>query len=210
MALPASPTQLFDLNRLYTVQEFMALSLDSGKRYELVRGELKTMSQPGGEHMSVTNRLIREFWKWVFSFEAGQAPGEPSSPGSFELKIDPDKDTVRAPDLTFIRAENIAKLPTQGGAVGFAPDLAVEIYSPNDRPGERRDKLEQYQQAGWELVWVIYPILSSPNYKAGTVDIYRLQTETGLNPAETLNQGAILSGEGLTEGFKMAVSDLFS
>ena len=39
----------------------------------------------------------------------------------------------------------------------FAPDLAVEVLSPGDRPGETLAKIGDWLDAGARLVWVIDP-----------------------------------------------------
>ena len=189
--------------QLYTAQEFMTLPLDKSKRYELVRGVIKEMSHPGEEHTLIGGNLFTALAIFVQSRRSGRV----LPPGGFELKIPgATRDTVRSPDLTFL-AE--AKVSWQPGAIKALPDLAVEIYSPNDRPGDLSEKLQDYQQAGWNLVWVIYPPSATPRKKAGTVDIYRLQEETRLQPATSLDQTATLVGEGILEGFTLPVKALF-
>lgn len=51
----------------------------------------------------------------------------------FIIRRDPD--TVRAPDIAFIRADRLPEKIPQGYFDG-APDLAVEVLSPNDRASE--------------------------------------------------------------------------
>ena len=43
------------------------------------------------------------------------------------------------------------------GYFDLEPDLAIEILSPNDRPGETHRKIGDYFGAGTRLVWVIDP-----------------------------------------------------
>ncbi len=64
---------------------------------------------------------------------------------------------VRRPDVSFIRAGRLpgGRLPTGWGK--FAPDLAVEVISPNDAYEEVAEKLDDYQKAGVPLIWVISP-----------------------------------------------------
>ncbi len=189
--------------RLYTAEEFMALALDPDKRYELVRGEVKIISHPGREHTRVSGRLLLALGIYAQPRNLGEA----LPPGGFKLTIPgATQDTVRSPDLTFLAT---GKLDGPPGAFVEIPDLAVEVYSVNDEPGELKAKLADYQQAGWQSIWVIYPPLSAPRYKAATVDIYHLQEESGLNPAQSLTQSDTLLGEGLLDGFKIGVAELF-
>jgi Uma2 family endonuclease len=195
-----------DRNRLYTAEEFMTLTLDPDKRYQLVRGVIEEMSHPGGAHMHITSKLSRALWRWIFNKASTEdEPGEVLTPGGFKLDIDPDKDTIRSPDLTYIRANNISRL--NKGAVDFPPDLAVEIYSPNDRPGALAEKLEDYRAAGWNLVWVIYPD-SAPQYKHQTVEVYHLQQSS--QPLQILTLHDQLNGETVLPGFTLPVKELFS
>jgi Uma2 family endonuclease len=39
----------------------------------------------------------------------------------------------------------------------IAPDIAVEVYSPDDRPGRMKRKVETYLEFGSSLVVVPYP-----------------------------------------------------
>jgi Uma2 family endonuclease len=43
------------------------------------------------------------------------------------------------------------------GFAELAPDLVVEVLSPDDRPGEVRDKVADWLRAGTRLVWVVDP-----------------------------------------------------
>jgi len=63
---------------------------------------------------------------------------------------------VRAPDLAFVRRERLPEaIPT--GFPEFAPDLVVEVLSPDDRPGEVLAKVGDWLDSGVRLVWVIDP-----------------------------------------------------
>jgi Uma2 family endonuclease len=72
----------------------------------------------------------------------------------FQLATDPD--TVRAPDVAFVARD---RLPLSGttGYPALAPDLAVEVLSPGDRPGEVLTKVADWLSAGTRLVWVVDP-----------------------------------------------------
>ena len=65
-------------------------------------------------------------------------------------------DTVRGPDLSFIARERLVGFDDSRFFEG-APDLAVEILSPSNRPGEVRAKAPEYLAAGARLVWVVDP-----------------------------------------------------
>ena len=70
----------------YTAEEFMALPLDPGKRYELVRGEIKEMSWLGAEHTLIADNLYGALRDYARAVKNGRA----LLPGGFELNL-PDK-----------------------------------------------------------------------------------------------------------------------
>lgn len=72
----------------------------------------------------------------------------------FTLARNPD--TVRGPDIAFIRTERLPQ-PIPSTFLDFAPDLVVEILSPDDRPGAILAKVGDWLDAGARLVWVVDP-----------------------------------------------------
>jgi Uma2 family endonuclease len=122
-----------------------------GKHVELVRGTLVVKEPPGYLHSTVTARLAKALMDYVDPHDLGDVGvGDPG----FLLATDPD--TVRGPDIAFVRRERVPTPPPSGYAP-FAPDLAVEVLSPHDRPGEILAKVGDWLDAGVRLVWVIDP-----------------------------------------------------
>ena len=113
------------------------------------------------------------------------------------FRIAHDPDTVRAPDVAFVRAERIPP----GGVKGFfqgPPDIAVEVVSPNDRASEVMAKAQDWLQAGCPLVWVVDP-------ETRTISVYRSRSEISvLNETDTLTGGDVLPG------FSVAVAEIFT
>ena len=96
-------------------------------------------------------------------------------------------DTVRAPDAAFIRADRVSDGLPQG-FFPAAPDLAVEVLSPDDRASEVLAKVEDWLGAGCRAVWVVDP-------KTRTVAVYRATGEAViLKTTDTLTGGDILPG----------------
>ena len=67
------------------------------------------------------------------------------------------RDTVRRPDVSFIRHGRLAGEQLPDGHLTIAPDLAVETIAPNDRVYEAQSKFAEYLEAGVRLVWGINP-----------------------------------------------------
>lgn len=74
------------------------------------------------------------------------------------FRIGKNADTVRAPDVAFVRAERA--IDTDDFIQG-PPDVAVEVVSPNDRYSDVEDKILEWLRAGTRVVIVADPITRS-------------------------------------------------
>src|SRR5260370_12940520 len=104
---------------------------DSPLPHELWRGVLRPLMPAGGPHGSVIMRLSAALSPHVYAADLGELFSEAT-----EFVLERDPDSVLCPDTAFVAK---ARLPVGGIGPGFlelAPDLAVEVLSPTDRPGE--------------------------------------------------------------------------
>ncbi|HWQ34136.1 MAG TPA: Uma2 family endonuclease [Blastocatellia bacterium] len=176
---------------LITADELLQMP-DDGFRYELVKGELHRMPPTGGEHGKISLRLgsmiawhVRQHKLGVtFAAETG-----------FLIATDPD--TVRAPDASFIRQDRIPESGIPKGYIPGAPDLAVEVISPNDIYSEVEAKVLEWLDAGTRMVIVVNP-------RKHTVTVYRSQTDITI-----LRENDTLSGGDVLPGFSCKVAELF-
>jgi Uma2 family endonuclease len=126
-------------------------------------------------------------------------------PGNLGLVTAPDGTVrlwagrVRIPDVAFFSWDRMPgrqrprePIPT------LAPDLAVEVLSRSNTPGEMRRKREDYFTAGVRLVWEVDP-------DGRTVHVYTAPEPAAvvLTEADTLDGGTVLSG------FRLPLSALF-
>ncbi len=108
--------------------------------------------------------------------------------------------TLLDPDVGFVTMTRAPKgLPK--GHIPFAPDLAVEIVAPDEKPRQVLDRIERYLENGTRLVWVIYP-------DERIVDVWRRGEKGGLNKQKVSIDG-MLDGEDVLPGFKLAVRGIF-
>jgi Uma2 family endonuclease len=175
-----------------TTADELFLMPDDGFRYELVKGELRRMPPAGGEHGAVAINsavMIAQFVKArglgvVFAADTG-------------FKIASEPDTVRVPDLAFVRRERIADGGIPREFWPGAPDLAVEVISPGDTYTEVEEKVHDWLNAGALMVLVL-------NQRTHTVTIYTSHTDVvRLTTADTLDGGEVLPG------FTCRVAELF-
>jgi len=158
---------------------------------ELVDGVIVPMSRTSAERGYIEGELaglLRDFvcqhrLGWIVVGETG-----------VYTKRDPD--TVRGMDIAFISRQRSASRP-RGGFLEVAPDLIVEVVSPNDRWRNIQDKIREYFNIGVWQVWLVDPELE-------TVWRYRSPGDV-----ELLERGKILRGEGMLEGFVVSLAELF-
>jgi Uma2 family endonuclease len=165
---------------------------DDGFRYELVKGELRKMSPSGSEHGAIIINISVLLGQHVKSNKLGVCFAAETG-----FKIASDPDTVRAPDVAFVRRERI---PESGIPKKFwpgAPDLAVEVVSPADTFNEVEEKVEQWLGAGTRAVWIVNP-------RRRSVSVYRSMTDVArLSDTDELEGGEVV------RGFRCKVSEIF-
>lgn len=137
-----------------TAEELLRLDMPD-TRTELVRGVLRVREPAGHVHGRVTMRVAVAVATHVQRHSLGETFAAETG---FVLQRDPD--TVRAPDVAFVASHRLAALGEWGFA-RIAPDLAVEVLSPDDRPGEVLQKVGDWLRAGTRLVWIVDPIRRS-------------------------------------------------
>ena len=148
--MPAEPSYVPTMPSLMTAEELLHLHLPD-KRVELVRGVLVVREPAGGRHGRVALNIALELGSYIRSHELGAVYAAETG---FTLARHPD--TVRAPDVAFVRRERLVS-PEPIGFPDLAPDLVVEVLSPDDRSGKLLAKIADWLSAGTRLVWVVDP-----------------------------------------------------
>ena len=177
---PAATLSAEELHQLYL----------PNTRSELVRGELVVREPAGYRHGDVAMQLGIIIASFVKDHSLGKTFAAETG---FTLRRDPD--TVRAADVAFL---STARLPDSGtsGFAEVAPDLVVEVLSPDDRGGDVLAKVGDWLIAGTRLVWVINPVHN-------TAQVYRADgSVTLLGPRDALD------GEGVLQGFSCALQSV--
>ncbi|MBM4088647.1 MAG: Uma2 family endonuclease [Planctomycetes bacterium] len=178
-----------EIGQVTTAEQLLHAS-DLG-RCELLRGELVMMSPSGFEH----GRLVTSVATPLDVVISGKGFGVVLG-GETGFRIARDPDTVRAPDVAFVRAERVSSPPCRGFFPG-APDLAVDILSPDDRASEVLAKVQDWLEAGCQRVWVVDP-------RTRSITVYRSPGEIVL-----LRENSVLTDDELLPGFSLNVADVF-
>ena len=176
--------------RLITAEEFLCMEENEGA--ELVDGRIEE-KEMGDASAWIGGRLFARMSVLAEDNDLGTVGGM-----EFGIQCWPDHpNRVRKPDVLFYRR---GRLPN-GLAEGWektAPDLVVEVVSPNDKVAPVERKLREYREAGIPLIWVIHP-------DSGTAQVL------GANLARTeIGRDGVLDGGDILPGFKLKLSDLFA
>lgn len=165
----------------------------SAQRLELSEGILITLSPAGGKHGWIAHRFGLRVGTFVDAYDAGYVTAAETG---YILHTGADgRDTVRAPDVGFVRRERLPQgLPD--GYIPLAPDLAVEVVSPNDEAQAIEAKLNDYLRYGVRLIVFCYP-------RTRTFHVY-----SG-NEHRVLNEDEVLDCDPVLPGLKISVGDVF-
>ena len=185
--------------RLYTCDEFDDLpEPDDGRKMELVDGRVVYSMTVGRDHARIAGIIIT----WFNNFILPRNLGEIYTEAGFRLREAPVRaGRVRGPDVSFVRSSRLPpRSETRRGSLRFAPDLAVEVVSPDEREDGLRRKIEMYFEAGTPVVWVVRP-------EPETVEVLRLDgSRSEFRAGDTLTS-ADAGFE--VEGFSLPLADLF-
>lgn len=164
-----------------TADDLLAFRVPN-KRAELIRGHLVVREPAGFRHGAIAAALTRRLSDFASRHGLGVVVAAETG-----FKVASNPDTVRAPDVGFVRAERVPD-PLPAGFSDVAPDLAVEVLSPGDRAAEVLAKVADWLNAGSSVVWVI-------DADRRVVRVYRADgSESVLSDATTLDGGDVLPG----------------
>jgi Uma2 family endonuclease len=168
--------------------EDMDLVPDDGHRYELREGKLVRMSATKRRHGAAAGAIVRYLHIYLTEYPIGTVY---IAETGFRMG---SRSTLYCPDAAYVSAEREA-------AVGpdeffpFAPDIAIEVWSPDNTERKIAAKVRDYLTHGAKAVWVLRP-------QDRTVRVHRPST-----PVQILQEADLLTDEGLP-GFSVRVGDL--
>ncbi len=182
---PTSPPK----NKLITGNELFRLAeLGYG---ELIKGVFTHMPPPGYKHSVIENNIGRIIGNYVQQHKLGFTL---SGEGGVYTHRNPD--TVRGMDVAFISHARMAQV-LSNTYLDVAPELIVEVLSPDDRWSKVNQKLEEYFSIGVQIVWVVDPAQRQGYVYHSLTDVQRFTTN------DELTGGVALPG------FSVPVAELF-
>jgi Uma2 family endonuclease len=183
--------------KLYTsadLWDLASLPENELKHFVLIDGVIYEMPPPSWLHGIIVMVIAYSIMKYAREHNLGEVTAA-------ETGYDLAPGTTLAPDVGFVIA---ARIPQDMPSRYFpgAPDLAVEVISPSERPSEIRAKIEKYMLHGTRLLWIVYP-------EDQKVDVYRPGEGSKANVEFVAIEGTLDGGDVLTD-FKLPLREVFS
>lgn len=150
------------------------------------------MAPAGYEHGQLAVRIT---WRLAQHVETHRLGVVFAAETGFLIATEPD--TVRAADVAFVAQSRIEKVGRVAGYWPGAPDLVVEVVSPNDRYADVEEKTTDWLAAGTRMVLIVNP-------RRRIVTVYR-----SLRAITILTAGDTLSGDDVVPGWQALVGDIF-
>ncbi len=165
---------------------------DGEARYELVDGEIRERVV-SAESNYTANRFNARMTTFVDDAGLGLVFGEGCG-----IQVFPEPNPVRLSDGAFVAAGRLpGDRPPAQGYLKLAPDLVLEVVSPNDDARDVQRKVEDYLAAGVRLVWVAYP------------DTRFVHAFSANGAVKKYGPEALLDGDDVLPGFSVAMASLF-
>ena len=178
-----------------TIQDLLDWPDDDGYRYELVEGVLVRMAGSGFDATTLGLELGAELRNYVRPRRLGRVTG---ADGVYKFS---GAETGLLPDVGFIEAAKVALIADRRRPIPFAPDLAVEVASPEQKPDDMAAKARTYLDGGTRLVWIVWP-------EREQVDVWRAGRTVG--PVVALSGSDTLDSEDVVPGYSYPVASVFA
>ena len=172
------------------------LSLPECRGYELIHGKL-VERDVGTESNWLAMRIVTLLGFFLEQKPLGYVVG---SETAFVCFPDDPRHAPR-PDVAFIRFGRLPGEKLPKGSCPIAPDLMVEVVSPNDKGEAIQTKIAEFQAVGVPLIWVVYP-------NTRRIVIHRLEGSPTVRISE-LTEADTITGEQVIPGFSRPVADFF-
>jgi Uma2 family endonuclease len=175
-----------------TIEQYIALGEDPpGVRYELSDGELIVTPSSSSFHNDIRDVFNGRLRAFLDTHKIGRVISE--------TDVQLGENTVRRPDVAFIRKERLEGVDRKHTPLTAIPNLVIEVISPSDRASDLMKKVSQYLEAGVQVVWFFDPeTLRAYRYVPN-----RLEPEVFLEDHE-------FSEPELLPGFVLKISEIFS
>lgn len=188
--LAVDVARLFPPQGEWTEAAYLALP-ETNHIVELSEGELIMPPPPSVAHQRISGRLLFALYSFVRDRDLGTVLYAPTG-----VRLWPGK--IREPDILFLAHEHADRIKED--MIYGPPDLVIEVLSPGTEETDRREKFDEYEEAGVSEYWLVDPTASNVTVYALTEGAYELQG--------TFDSGEV-ARSALMKGFDIAVDEIF-
>ncbi len=160
---------------------------------EWIGGRAVQKVSPTAKHANAQGRLVAALLAWADRASAGRVGTE------WEVRIAPPGEEIRSlvPDVAFLSYDRLGFEQDQAAQMpAVAPNVAVEVLSPNDRRRNVEEKIRVYMACGTGLVAIANP-------ESKNVALHDASGVVTLNIGDTLRHSEL-------PGFAMPIADIFA
>ena len=181
--------RLFPPQGKWTADDYFSLP-DTNHLIELSEGRIIFLDMPTTSHQRVAKKLMKKMDDFVIENRLGEI-------GISPLPVELWKDKIREPDIIFMSNAHRDRITENFWGV---PDLVVEVISKSTSKVDRKEKFNEYAQAGIEEYWILDPGKQTIEIFILNNDVYELLGKW--------SNGEIANSK-ILSGFSVAVDDIF-
>jgi Uma2 family endonuclease len=186
------------IKKKLTFEDYL-LTPETKLRYEVIDGEIIMSPAPTVEHQWIIGNLNDVLRPHVKKRKLGVVLSAP-----LDVIVSRKPLRTRQSDILYVNFEHSGKRAEELREMKvfeLAPDLAIEILSPDEKRQRLKGKLHDYIKIGVRECWVVSP-------QGETVEVIRLSAD-GATITSLFKMTDTLRSEVLPD-LKMKVSDIFS
>lgn len=168
-------------------------SLNDDLQLELTeKGDLIVMAPASWDSTRRNEEIAFQLGYWMRQDGTGYAA---ESSGGFRLP----NGAIRSPDAAWVERRRIDALTKEqrGTFVDICPDFVIELRSPSDRVNVLQRKMQEWQDNGARLGWLIDP------------DVKRVYVYRPGTPVEILDNPMSVSGDPVLPGFTLHMREIW-
>ncbi len=173
-----------------TAEEFAKLA--DGQRSELIRGRVVPVNMPVPQHGIHCSNIDFALRLHLRDHPHGRAFTNDSG-----VVTERGPDTVRGVDVAYYSFDRLPRNAKLDRYPDVAPDIAFEVLSPSDRPGEVQTKVGEYLRAGALRVCVVH-------WRRNAVTVYWPDDNV-----RTFEEGESIDFSDILPGFMLPVRDIY-
>ena len=165
------------LTKRLTYSDYVQLTPPDSGQYQLIQGELVTMTSPNTRHQSIILNISYHLQSFLHKNGLGKLFLSP-------MDVVMGEGEVYQPDILFILESNQKII--EDTKINGIPDMIVEVLSPSNAYYDLVVKKKIYEQCGVKEYWIVDPLQN-------TLDLYVLHNNKFEHKIQIEKKGKIPS-----------------